>query len=242
MSIRDENLSRGIMKTIGIVGGIGPESTVDYYKSIISLYRKRSGNENYPPIIINSINMTEMLKYVSGENYAALVNQLVNSINNLKGAGADFSVIASNTPHVVFDMVAAESPLPLISIVESTCERAVLLKLKRILLIGTAFTMRNSFYGDCFKKHSIDLFVPDKDEQEKIHNIIFPELEEGIVNPEKKIEMLDICNRIISEEKIEGIILGCTELPLMLKNEDFDIEVLNTAEIHVQAVVNELMK
>lgn len=235
-------MSRGIMKRIGIIGGIGPESTVDYYKSIISLYRKRSGNENYPPIIINSINMTEMLNYVSEEDYESLVNQLTDSITTLKRAGADFAVIASNTPHVVFDTVSAKSPLSLISIVESTCERAAMLKLKRVLLIGTAFTMRNSFYADCFKKYSIDVFVPDKDEQEKIHNIIFPELEDGIVNPEKKIEMLDICNRLISREKIEGIVLGCTELPLMLKNEDFQIEVLNTAEIHVQAVVNELMK
>lgn len=230
------------MKTIGIVGGIGPESTVDYYKSIISLYRKKSGDDNYPHIIINSINMTEMLIYVGKADYDSLVNQLVNSINSLAGAGADFAVIASNTPHVVFDRVSAQSPLPLISIVESSCEIAAEMKLKRVLLIGTAFTMRNGFYAECFEKHSIDVFVPDKDEQNIIHNIIFPELEEGIVNPEKKIEMLDICNRIILKEKIEGIILGCTELPLMLKNEDFDIKVLNTAEIHVQAIVKELMK
>lgn len=242
MRIRDENLSRGIMKTIGIIGGIGPESTVDYYKSIISLYRKKNGDDNYPHIIINSINMTEMLNYVGKADYDSLVNQLVNSINNLAGAGADFAVIASNTPHVVFNRVSVQSPLPLISIVESTCEIAVEMKLKRVLLIGTAFTMRNSFYAECFEKHSIDVFVPDKDEQNIIHNIIFPDLEEGIVNPEKKIEILDICNRIILKEKIEGIILGCTELPLMLKNEDFDIKVLNTAEIHVQAIVEELIK
>jgi len=240
--MRKDNFTRGIMKTIGIIGGIGPESTVDYYKSIISLYRKKSGDENYPHIIINSINMAEMLNYVGKDDYDSLAKQLVDSINNLESAGADFAVIASNTPHVVFGRVAAESPLPLISIVESTCKRAAEMNLKRVLLIGTAFTMRNSFYTDCFKKHSIDLFVPDKDEQNIIHNIIFPELEEGIVNAKNKIEMLEICNRIISREKIEGIVLGCTELPLMLKKNDFNIEVLNTAEIHVQAVVDELMK
>lgn len=229
------------MKKIGIVGGIGPESTMDYYKSIISLYRQERGNGDYPSIVINSINMNEMLEYVSKENYEALVKQLIKSIEELKSAGADFAVIASNTPHVVFDRVSEKSSLPLISIVEAACSRAVMLKLKRVLLIGTAFTMKSSFYSDCFHKHSIELFVPDRKEQEQIHNIIFPELEDGIVVPEKKEIMLSICERIIIKEKIDGIVLGCTELPLMLKKEDFNIQVLNTTEIHVQAIVKELL-
>lgn len=229
------------MKKVGIIGGIGPESTMDYYKSIISLYRKESGVSDYPEIVINSINMTEMLSYVSQENYNALINQLLNSINNLKAAGADFAVIASNTPHVVFDRVSDKSSLPLISIVEAACLRASMLGLKRVLLIGTAFTMKSHFYRSCFSKYLIELFVPEKEEQEQIHNIIFPELEDGIVVPEKKEIMMSICSRIIKKKKIDGIVLGCTELPLMLKNDDFDIEVLNTTEIHVHAVVEELM-
>ena len=229
------------MKTIGIIGGIGPESTVDYYRGIITRYRNITGDENYPRIVINSINMTAMLALLSERSYDALVAMLLDSIEMLARAGAGIAAIASNTPHLVFDRVSARSPLPLVSIVEATAEKAKSLGIKKTLLIGTAFTMASSFYQDCFTRHGIPVIVPSGPEQVAIHGIIFPELEEGIVVPEKKKSLLDICNRIIGNEGVDAVILGCTELPLMVKDGDLSVCVLNTVQVHVEAIVSAIM-
>jgi aspartate racemase len=229
------------MQQVGIVGGIGPESTVDYYKGIISQYRSLTGDDNYPPIVINSINMTEMLSYVASKEYDKLTALLVAAISGLKNAGADFAVIASNTPHVVFDQVKEKSSLPLLSIVEETYKKACLLNLKKLLLIGTAFTMKNTFYQKCFGENNISLILPSPEEQQETQRIIFYELEEGIVNPDSKKRLVKICTDIISQDRIDGIILGCTELPLMIKEDDFTIAVLNTTRIHVNAIVARLI-
>lgn len=228
------------MQKVGIIGGLGPESTIDYYKNIISIYRKETGDSNYPKIIINSINMTEMLSYIEIKDYSKLIDLLLSSISQLKNTGADFALIASNTPHIVFDQLKEKSTLPLISIVEETCKKAFSLKIKKILLIGTAFTMKSDFYQKGFSKYDIDTIVPDQNEQDIIQNIIFPELEEGIIIPEKKKQLIKICNEIINKENIDGIVLGCTELPLMIKDNDFNIKVLNTTRIHIDAVVARL--
>ena len=230
------------MKTIGIIGGIGPESTIDYYRGIITLYRKKSGDENYPVIIIRSVNMTEMLSYVSEQNHDALASLLLDALASLGRAGADLAAIASNTPHIVFNEVRARSPLPLISIVEETCKKAGALSVKKALLLGTAFTMASPFYGECFSRYSIPMVVPSAGEQEEIHGIIFPELEEGIVVPEKKERLLKICRRVIAQEHTDAVVLGCTELPLMVREGDLDVRVLNTTQIHVEAIVARLME
>lgn len=229
------------MLTVGIVGGIGPESTLDYYKNIVAGYRNRTNDENYPHIIINSINMTEMLSYVYSHNYNGLTDFLLSAIASLKSAGADFAVIASNTPHVVFDQVNNRSSLPLISIVEATCKKTFSLRLKKVLLIGTGFTMRSTFYQECFSKYGIAAIVPSREEQEIIQNIIFPDLENGIIAPEKKQQLLDLCNDRLAKESAGGIVLGCTELPLMIKDDDFAIAVLNTTQIHIDAIVEILV-
>ena len=229
------------MLKIGIIGGIGPEATLYYYKNIINIYRAKTGDTNYPQIIINSINMTEMFSYIEDKNFTALIGLLLSSINELKNAGADFAVMASNTPHMVFDQVNEKSALPLISIVEKTCRKASSLNLKKVLLLGTSSTMKADFYQNIFTKNNIKVITPGLKDQDIIHNIIFPELEEGIVVPEKKEQLINICNNIIDKESIEGLILGCTEFPLMIKDDDFDIAVLNTSMIHIDAVVSKLI-
>lgn len=228
--------------TVGIVGGIGPESTVDYYRGIINGYRSLSDGVNYPRILINSINMTDMLARIDCNDYPGVVDLLLDAVVALKNAGASLAVIASNTPHVVFDNIQARSPIPLISIVEATCKRALALELKKILLIGTRFTMQHHFYQDEFVRHGISVIVPSLADQEIIHNIIFPELEEGIVIPEKKMQIVSLCNNIIESAQCDGIILGCTELPLMLGEHDFNITVLNTTGIHIDAIVENIFQ
>jgi len=226
------------MKKIGIVGGIGPASTLDYYSGIINGYRGKTSSENYPKIVIDSINMNEMLSYVSDEKWEDLVNLLLKSIKNLANAGAEMAAIASNTPHIVFDRVQKLSALPLISIVEETCRYAQCKKCKKVVVIGTRFTMSSGLYSKAFQKYDIDAVVPTEDEQAEIHGIIFPKLEDGIIDPIDKQKMLALVTRLLAEHKADGLILGCTELPLMIKENDLDTIMMNTTQIHIDAIVN----
>lgn len=226
------------MKKIGIVGGIGPASTLDYYSGIISGFRQKTGDDNYPEIVIDSINMTEMLAYILHEDWDSLVNLLLNSIKNLAKAGAEFAAIASNTPHIVFAEIQRQSVLPLISIVEETCKYAQLEKCKKVIVIGTRFTMSSGIYTRAFQNYDITAIVPLADEQTAIHNIIFPKLEEGIVVPEDKQKILEITERLLTKQNADALVLGCTELPLIIKDEDLSALILNTTQIHIEAIVN----
>jgi aspartate racemase len=226
---------------IGILGGMGPESTVEYYKQIISGYKEKTSDENYPKIFINSINMTEMLSYVAKGDNENLIKLLVNEINKLEKIGADFVAIASNTPHVVIEEIKQKITVPIISIVEETCKYAKNNNHKKVLLTGTLFTMKNNFYKTSFDKYKIECIVPNDDEKTIIQNIIFPDLENGIINEEDKIVFKKICNKIIKDNMIDGIVLGCTELPLMIKKNDFEIKVLDTMEIHIKSTLRSIV-
>jgi len=228
------------MKKTGIVGGIGPASTLDYYRGIIDGFRAKSNGGSYPEIVINSIDMAEMLAYVSNGDWDALTNMLLGAIKNLADAGADFVAIASNTPHIVFDRVREKSVLPLISIVEKTCAAVRRKGCKKVIVIGTRFTMSNGFYTEAFKKDNITAIVPSENDQETIHGIIFPKLEDGIVVPEDKQKMLAIVNGLLRLHHADGLVLACTELPLMIKDSDLDTLIFNTTQIHIESIVNEI--
>jgi aspartate racemase len=228
------------MKTIGIIGGLGPESTLEYYKGIIDGYRNIKGEEHYPQIYINSINMTEMLNFVENNEYEKLTSMLVMNINKLENIGADFAAIASNTPHIVIDKIIEKVSIPIISIVEETCKYAQIKKLKKVLLTGTLFTMNGEFYQKEFEKYNITCIIPDEIEKEIIQNIIFPELENGIINKNDKRKFIKLCNNKIRTENIDGIVLGCTELPLMIKENDFEICILNTMGIHINSIIKKI--
>ncbi len=225
---------------VGIVGGIAPESTVDYYISIIKEYQRRMHDDNYPQIVIDSLDKKEMLTYVSARSWSSLVKLLVRSINSLAAAGADFAVIASNTPHIVFDKVKANVNLPLVSIIDVTCARAKHQGHKKLGLLGTAFTMRENFYLETFEKQGMEIVLPNIDEQQYIHKKLFSEIELGIIKNETKHALLSIIDRMYEEDGIDGVILGCTELPLILKDGDREIPFLNTVQIHVEAIVDML--
>ena len=134
------------MKTIGIVGGIGPESTIEYYRSIIAAYREHTRDGSYPSIIINSINVTKMLDMIGANDLAAVTHYLAGEVNRLAQAGAELGLLAANTPHIVFDEIQQQSPIPLVSIVEATCEATRALGLTTVGLFGTRFTMQGNFY------------------------------------------------------------------------------------------------
>src|SRR5438876_7439604 len=178
------------MKTVGIIGGIGPESTIEYYRGIIAGYREQQTDGSYPLIILNSINLTVMIDFITANELDAAANVLVNELQTLARAGVDFGVIAAGTPHIVFDQVRERSPLPLISIVEATCDAAARMNLKKIALFGTRFTMQGRFYPKVFSRAGITLVVPEPDEQEYIHDKYMNDLVPGIILPETRARLL----------------------------------------------------
>lgn len=231
------------MKSLGIIGGIGPESTIEYYRSIIASYRAQKQDGSYPSIIINSIDLKEMLDLIEADELAKVTDYLVREVQKLAHAGADFGLLAAGTPHIVFDDVLRRSPIPLISIVEAACDAAYGMGLKKVGLFATRFTMQGRFYAEVFSKKGISLVVPTEGEQEYIHDKYFSELVKGTVVPETRKRLLTIIDHLKEREAIQGLILGGTELSLILRDGMNEaIPFLDTARIHAQAAVQELLR
>lgn len=227
------------MNMVGIVGGTGPESTVEYYQTIISKFQERKGTkETLPELIINSINMYKIFHLISHGQIQELIDYLVAAVQKLEKAGSDFAVISANTPHIVFEQVQQRVQIPMISIVEETYIKVEESGLDRVGLIGTKFTMENDFFKQPFLLNQKEIFVPNLMEQEYMHQKIVEELENGIVKKETKEKFLEIIQQMIHRDQIQGIILGCTELPMIIKAEDIAIPQFNTTEIHVNKIVD----
>jgi aspartate racemase len=230
------------VKTVGIIGGIGPESTIEYYRLLIAAYRSRVQDGGYPSVLINSIDLAKMLRLIGAGELGAVTDYLAGEVLKLAKAGADFAVLASNTPHIVFDDLRRRSPVPMISIVEATSEAVLALKLKRVGLFGTRFTMQGQFYPAVFSRRGIAVAVPEPEDQTYIHEKYMGELVHGLVVPETRERLLAIAGRLQSEQQVEGIILGGTELPLILRDaRSPGIPFLDTTTIHVKRIVAEML-
>ena len=230
------------MKILGIIGGLGPESTVDYYQRIIALYRDRTGDGSYPQFIINSIDLKRGLAFMAANDLAGMADYLLDGIGKLARAGADFGLISANTPHIVFEEVAPRSPIPLISIVEATYATAKTQKLKRLALLGTRYTMQATFYPKVFSREGIELLVPGPEDQDYIHDKYLNELVPGKFLPETRAGLLAIVDRMKAKSDIDGVILAGTELPLILRDPDHNgIALLDTTKIHCEAAVAEML-
>ena len=230
------------MKTVGIIGGIAPGSTIDYYRSIIALYRERRPDGSYPPILINSIDLKKMLDLIGAQDLTGVTAYLVGEVLKLARAGADFGLLASNTPHIVFHEIQQQSPIPLISIVESACRTAKALGLERAGLFGTRFTMQGRFYQEVFLREGITITIPDADDQDFIHNKYMSEFIHGIFTDDTRQRLLAIAGRMAERDRIQGLILGGTELPLILRDAaELEIPVLDTTRIHVERAVTEML-
>ena len=230
------------MKTLGMIGGLGPESTVDYYRLIVATYREQRPDGSYPVMIINNIDLQKILAFMGACDYDGLTGKIVRELEKLKKAGAEFGIIGSNTPHIAFDEIRRQSPIPLISIVEATCERAHGMGLRKVGVFGSGFTMKATFYADTFARRGITVVAPDATEQGFIHQKYMDELVHGTFRPETRAELLQIAERMKKEDGIQGLILGGTELPLILREaQDCGIPFLDTARIHVDAAVKEML-
>lgn len=230
-----------LMKTLGIVGGIGPESTVDYYRSLIQMWREQTKDGSAPSILLNSIDLKKMLDLIAANEFSDVTAYLSGEMERLIRAGADVGLLAANTPHIVFDELQRRSSIPLISIVEATREAAEELGLRRLGLFGTRFTMQGRFYPDVFSKAGIALVVPEEDEQAYVHDVYMNELVKGVFLPETRQRLLAIVDRLAKQEHVQGLILAGSELPLILREATCGISFLDTTQIHVKAALRRLL-
>ena len=221
------------MGKIGIVGGLSPESTVSYYLHICRRYTQLYGNVEFPEIVIYSVCLEKYHQWRNSNRWDLIVNDLVKAINYLEKAGADFAVIATNTMHKVLKEIKRETKLPIISIIDATIEQIKIKKIKTVGLIGTRFTMRDDFFSGELINNGINVLTPDDEGVTMIHGIIENELVKGIINNESRRMYQKELKKLIAQGA-EGIILGCTEIPLLIKQEACEIPVFDTAVIHAE--------
>lgn len=222
------------MKRIGILGGISHESTAVYYQRLHAENFARRQDYYYPEVIVYSLNFQKFTDYEDRGEMEPYVEYILQGLDALQRAGADFALMAANSPHAVFPQVAAQTTLPLLSIVEVTAKAAQARNLRRLLLLGIRFTMQATFYADVCTRYGIDVITPDADEQNIINRIIFEELVVGNFRAESRQLLL----RIIEQYAVDGVILGCTELPLLLRASDTTTPLLDTLTLHVKAAVD----
>jgi len=227
------------MAIVGIVGGLGPESTIDYYRRILEAWRQHDPS-TAPSIVIDSLDARRALQLVD-TNRAALTEYLLGSLRRLAGAGVDFAAMTANTAHIVFDDLAAQSPVPLVSIVEVCAEAARQRGLRRLALLGTRFTMEGSFYPSVCARSGVTVVPPGDADRAWIHERYVSELLNGDFRDETREQFISLVRRLRTEERIDGVILGGTELPLLLSTPVIaDVPALDTTALHVAAIVKYL--
>jgi aspartate racemase len=227
------------MTTVGIVGGLGPESTIDYYRRILEAW-EQDDPSTAPSIVIDSLDVRQALRLVDSDR-PALTEYLLTSLRRLAGAGVDFAVMTANTPHIVFDELAARSPVPLISVVEVCAEEAQRRGLHRLALLGTRFTMEAPFYPDVCARCGMEVVLPSDADRAWVHKRYIGELLRGEFRDDTRDRFVALVSHLREAKQIDGVILGGTELPLLLTTPTIaGLPVLDTTALHVAAIVKAL--
>ncbi|HEX5832359.1 MAG TPA: amino acid racemase [Pyrinomonadaceae bacterium] len=228
-------------KTLGLIGGTGPESTIEYYRLLVAKYRELADG-NSPSLIINSINLKQLIEWMNAGALGKVADYLVFEIEKLRHAGASVAALTANTPHIVFDQLQERLTLPLVSIVEATREKVQESGFRSVALFGTRFTMQAPFYPAVFSRANIKLALPNSEEQNYIHEIYMGELLKDVFLPETREKLLLIADAMRARDDIEAVILGGTELPLLLRDDEHDgLPLLDTTRIHVDRLVSEIL-
>ena len=221
------------LKTIGLIGGMSWESSMTYYKVINETVKNKLGGLHSAKCIMYSVDFYDIEKCQADGNWEKSGEILGEAAYNLEKAGADFIVICTNTMHKVINQIKERISIPILHIAEMTAEKILEKKMKNIALLGTKYTMEQDFYKSKLIEKGINVIIPDKNDVEIINNVIYDELCLGIINPESKTKYLEIV-KTLKQKGAEGIILGCTEIGLLIKNEDTDVPLFDTALIHAE--------
>lgn len=226
------------MRKIGLVGGTGPESTLMYYKELNSKIDQLTDGKTMPDIAIESVNFRRAWEYVSTGRYEELTDYLSEKVNSLNKSGSEIIALTAGTMHIAFDDIVKKTNVPLISIPKSVCAEAIRRKYTKVGLLGTIFTMEQDYMKKDFAQAGIDVIVPCKEDRELVAKRIFEELELGIVKESTLKEFNGIISKMKNDYGIEAIVLGCTELPLLLNNENCVLPCMDSVEIHIQELIN----
>jgi aspartate racemase len=228
-----QNRQRPTYRRIGIIGGIGPESTMIYYQYIVREHYRQNGNLQYPEILILSVNYQDYEKCLCQGQWNSIITKVTQALKSLQKAGAHYGLIACNTLHVVFDEIRSQSPIPLISIVEATIESIEQQGMKTVGLLGTALTMNSGVYRKNLETRGIETLVPSEEDKRFIDEVIHEELVPGVIRTKSRERFIRIIDGLASLGA-EGVILGCTEIPLLISQQDCQIQLFDTALIHAQ--------
>ena len=224
-------------RSIGILGGMSPESTVAYYEHITRSYTARCGDYGYPEILICSVNFQQFVDWQHDGKWDLATRAMSEALGRLHLAGADFGIIATNTMHIVFDEVQAAIDMPLLSIVDVTVQAIQAKGLRTVGLLGTVFTMRERFFREGLEKSGIEGLIPKSVDQAKINDIIYNELCRGEIRQESRRAILSVIEGL-GERGAQGVILGCTELPLLVRSQDCGMPIFNTTELHAERALD----
>ncbi|MBO5209543.1 MAG: amino acid racemase [Lachnospiraceae bacterium] len=225
------------MKKIGLVGGTGPESTIMYYKELNSKIDKATGGKNMPELSIESVNFRKAWELVSTKQNKELADYLSEKVNNLVESGAEIIALTAATMHIVFDEIEKNTKVSLVSIPKTVCDEVIEKGYKKVGLLGTIFTMEQDFMKKDMLQAGIDVIVPDKVDRELIAKRIYEELELGIVKESTLQEFNEIIRKMQSAHGIEAVVLGCTELPLILNDENCLLPCLDSVAIHIKKLI-----
>lgn len=230
------------MQKIGLIGGLGPESTLDYYRGIIHAFNERGSNYHYPEIIIFSVDLAGYMELFEAGRWDEVTDLLAARVQDLARAGADFAAMACNTTHLVFEQLQERSPLPLLSIVEAARDHASARGLSKPGLLGAKLTMESDLFQRVFQPAGLNIAVPEEAERRLIQQRLFEEIERGIFTDPTRAELLGVVDHLIDRQGVDSVILGCTELPLILDMAEHRVPLLNTTAIHVAAIVRRCLE
>ena len=224
------------MKILGLIGGISWVSTVDYYRIINQNINKKLGDLNFAECIIHSFNYQDIKRNNDAEDWDSTLKMLTGAAINMKNSGAEAIVLCANAMHMVADQLEQNVQLPLIHIATETASIIKSNGLKKVGVLGTKFTMERSFFKDKLAAQNIEAIIPDSKEREFIHYTVFEELGRNIFKPETKQFYLDVMNKL-ADQGAEGIVMGCTEIPMLICQDDINIPLFDTLQIHADAAV-----
>lgn len=229
------------MNKIGLIGGITPESTILYYRILNELNANSLGKPHSAKVVINSFDFGEISKLQKESNWGQLNVLMANAAKDLENAGATCILICANTMHLCIEAVKNEVKIPVIHIAEATSKSILKKQLKKVILLGTKYTMEKDFFVTILNSFGIEAVIPELEDRNEIHRIIYDELAAGEIKKSSKEKYLSIIDKLL-KNGAEGVILGCTEIPLLIKQEDVSVPVFDTTKIHATAAFNLVTK
>jgi aspartate racemase len=229
-------------RLLGIVGGVGPESTIDYYRSIVAEYQRRRGDGAFPRVLINSVDAGEIFGHMLAGDAEPIGEILLGAVRQLEAAGAGIAAIASVTTHMGFAYLEPRSPIPLVSILDAICAAAIERGIRKPAVFATRMTTEGAFFAAPFERAGIEIVRPDEPDRAWIHDMYMGELVRGVFRDESRARLVEIATALRQRDGIDGLILGGTELPLLVREPVVaGVPVLDPTRIHVESLVDWLL-